>query len=58
MQTDVKMVSLQDHQLPRQCSVKNPLAIARDVSSIPGSESGRSEEDTATPSSILAWEIP
>ena len=40
---------------PQECSVKNPLAIARDASLIPVSESGRSEEEMATPSSILAW---
>ena len=37
--------------------VKNPPANAGDVGWIPGS--GRSpEKETATPCSILAWEIP
>ena len=37
--------------------VRNLLAYAGNTSSIPGSEDTL-EEEMATPSSILAWEIP
>ena len=37
--------------------VKNPPANARDVGSVPGSED-LLEENMATYSSVLAWEIP
>ena len=37
--------------------VKNPPANARDVGSVPGSED-LLEENMATHSSVLAWEIP
>ena len=37
--------------------VKNPLANAGDVGSIPGSEDAL-EKEMATHSSVLPWEIP
>ena len=42
---------------PGGSEVKNPPANAGDAGSIPGEEDPL-EEETATHSSILAWEIP
>ena len=42
---------------PGSSAVKNPAANTRDMSSVPGLASSLQKE-TATRSSILAWEIP
>jgi len=50
------MLKVAGYGLPRWCSCKESTCNAGDVDLIPGP--GRSLEEMATHSSILAWKIP